>query len=117
MPWVEVHMARRLNGSDFEAVKKEVAVVLQEEFGKAESGLVVTFYRPEAYYRAGKAVDTAANIEVKYIDSFPLEKKQAVTRRLAAFLEARFGIDPMQVTVVFAESAHENWGRRAGDFP
>ncbi len=116
MPWVQVHMAKKLDKGGFEAIKKELAVILMEEFEKPEQGLTVTFYRPDAYYRAGEATDTAANIEIKYIGSFPLARKQAVTKRLAAFFSARFGIDPMKLTAVFSENDGANWGRKAGDF-
>ena len=116
MPWVQVHMAKKLDKSGCEAIKKEIAAILLEEFEKPEQGLTVTFYRPEAYYRAGAAVEDAANFEIKYIGSFPLAKKQAVTRRLAAFFSAKFGIDPMKLTAVFSENDGANWGRKAGDF-
>ena len=116
MPWVQVHLAKKLDRAGCDSIKKEIAAILSEEFDKPEQGLTVTFYRPEAYYRAGAAVEDAANIEIKYIGTFALAKKRNVTRRLAEFFAAKFAIDPMKLTAVFSENDSANWGRKAGDF-
>lgn len=116
MPWVQVHLPRSYETGAYDAVKTEIAKVLAEELDKPEQGLSVSFYTPAAFYRAGEASDKTAALDVKYIGSFPLEKKQAVTRRLATFLSGKFGFDPMKIIVLFTEVESGNWGRRGGDF-
>jgi phenylpyruvate tautomerase PptA (4-oxalocrotonate tautomerase family) len=97
-------------------MKIEIAKILHDEFDKAEQGLSVSFYTPAAFYRAGEATVTAAVVDVRYIGTFPLAKKQAVTRRIAAFLSERWDYDPLKTTVVFSEIESGNWGRKGGDF-
>ena len=116
MPWVQVHLPKKLGPSDFDGIKSEIAGILSEELDKPEQGLTVTFYRPEAFYRAGVPAEDAASVEVKYIGSFALEKKQAVTRRIASFLARKHGTDPMKTIVLFTEVDSGNWGRKGGDF-
>jgi phenylpyruvate tautomerase PptA (4-oxalocrotonate tautomerase family) len=116
MPWVQVHLPKEYGPHDYEAMKSEIAKVLFEELEKPEQGLSVSFYAAEAFYRAGESSETAAALEVKYIGTFALEKKQAVTRRISSFLAEKYGYDPMKTVIVFTEIDSANWGRRGGDF-
>jgi len=116
MPWVQVFLPKAYEETKYDRTKSEIAKVFSEELQKPEQGLVVMFNVPLAFYRAGELTTNSAVLDVRYIGTFPLEKKQAVTRRLAAFFAAEFGTDPMKTTVVFSETDGGNWGRKAGDF-
>lgn len=116
MPWVQVHFPKPYERGVYDEVKAEIAKVLGEELDKPEQGLSVSFYATNAFYRAGEASDKTAALEVKYIGNFSLEKKKAVTERLAAFLSEKLRYDPMKIIVLFTEVESCNWGRRGGDF-
>ena len=116
MPWVQVFLPKPGSLNEYDLTKSEIAKILLEELQKPEQGLTVMFQSPLAYYRAGVPVTDAAVVDVRYIGSFPLAKKQAVTKRIALFLAETFKLDPLKVTVEFSEVVGENWGRKAGDF-
>lgn len=116
MPWVQVFLPKEYGRREYDLAKGEIAKILSEELDKPEQGLVVMFNTPLAFYRAGELTARSAVLDVRYIGTFPLEKKQAVTKRLAAFFAAEFGTDPMKTTVVFSETDSGNWGRKGGDF-
>jgi len=116
MPWVQIFLPKEYERKEYDLAKSEIAKILAEELQKPEQGLVVMFNSPLAFYRAGELTASSAVADVRYIGTFPLEKKQAVTRRLAAYFEAAFGTDPLKTTVVFSETESGNWGRKGGDF-
>ncbi len=116
MPWVQVYLPKAFGEKEYDLTKSEIAKILSEELQKPEQGLVVMFHTPSAFYRAGELTGNSAVVDVRYIGTFALEKKQAVTKRLAAFFATTFGTDPLKTTVVFSEVDSGNWGRKAGDY-
>ncbi len=116
MPWVQIHLGKKLEKQQQESLKSGIAGFMQEILDKEEQGLSVTFVASDGFYRAGSAVDNAAMVDVRYIGTFPLEKKQEVTRRFCRILSEKAGVDPAKVSVLFGEYDSGNWGRRQGDF-
>ncbi len=116
MPWVNVILGKKVSSEEQDRIKSEVAKTLGDVLQKEEQGLSVTFFTADRFYRAGEACSDGAVIEVRYIGTFPLAKKQEITRRLCAVLSKMLRLTPLKIIVLFSELGSENWGRKAGDF-
>ena len=116
MPWVNVNTGKAVSEADQESIKSGVAAALLETLDKQERGLNVTFVKTDAYYRAGKSCDDAAAVDIRYIGTFALEKKQEITRRVCELLVDTLSLDPTKIIVLFTEMDSQNWGRNQGDF-
>jgi phenylpyruvate tautomerase PptA (4-oxalocrotonate tautomerase family) len=116
MPWINVTTGQILSAEQTDRVKAELAAIMLETLAKEERGLVVTFADPYAFYRAGEASSDGAVVDIRYIGSFPLEKKQEITRRISTFLASLAGYSVDKTIVLFDEMSSENWGRKGGDF-
>jgi phenylpyruvate tautomerase PptA (4-oxalocrotonate tautomerase family) len=116
MPWINITTATILSAEQSDKVKAEFAAIMLETLAKEERGLSVTFTDPYAFYRAGEACTDGAVVDIRYIGSFPLEKKREITRRMAVFLNSLAGFSVDKTIVLFSEIASENWGRKGGDF-
>jgi phenylpyruvate tautomerase PptA (4-oxalocrotonate tautomerase family) len=116
MPWVNVNTAKSVSTENQASIKSGVATILLETLDKQERGLNVTFVKTDAYYRAGESCDDAAAVDIRYIGTFALEKKQVITRRVCKLLEDSLSVDPKKIIVLFSETDSQNWGRNQGDF-
>lgn len=116
MPWVNVNTGKAVSGANRETIVSGVATIMLETLKKQERGLNVTFVKTDAYFRAGKSCDDAAAVDIRYIGTFAIEKKQEITRRVCRLLETTLTLDPSKIVVLFSEMDSQNWGRNQGDF-
>lgn len=116
MPWVNINTGKAVTGANQDTIKSGVATILLETLDKQERGLNVTFVKTDAYYRAGKSCDDAAAVDIRYIGTFAIEKKQEITRRVCELLVDTLSLDPAKVIVLFSEMDSQSWGRNQGDF-
>jgi phenylpyruvate tautomerase PptA (4-oxalocrotonate tautomerase family) len=116
MPWVSVNTGKAVSEAEQESIKSGVANILLETLDKQERGLNVTFVKTDAYYRAGKSCNDAAAVDIRYIGTFALEKKQEITREICKLLVDGLSLDPTKIIVLFSEMDSHNWGRNQGDF-
>jgi phenylpyruvate tautomerase len=116
MPWIDVLSPQAVAADSQERIKAGLASILTEVIQKEERGLIVTFRWAQGLYYAGEASTNSAVVDVRYIGSFPFEKKREITRRICLLLERELKIDPQKVYVPFLELTNENWGRRGGNY-
>lgn len=116
MPWVNINTGKAVTGANQDTIKSGVATILLETLDKQERGLNVTFVKTDAYYRAGKSCDDAAAVDIRYIGTFAIEKKQEITRRVCELLVDTLSLDAAKVIVLFSEMDSQSWGRNQGDF-
>ena len=116
MPWIDILIPLNAEQNTQERVKEGLARIMEEVVQKEEKGLYVTFTEAKGFYRAGTACLDGAVVDVRYIGSFPLEKKRELTKRICALLAKELGTDPQKVYITFSELTSENWGRRAGEY-
>lgn len=114
MPWVNLNTGKAVSEAEQETIKSGVATILLETLDKQEKGLNVTFVKTDAYYRAGKSCDDAAAVDIRYIGTFAIEKKQEITRRVCKLLVDCLSLDPAKVIILFSEMESQNWGRQPG---
>ena len=116
MPWIDLLTPHAVSPGSQEKIKSGLASILNEVVQKEERGLMVTFRASDGFYHAGEASEKSAVVDVRYIGTFPLEKKREITKKICALLEKELKSDPEKIYVPFSELSSESWGRRGGNY-
>jgi phenylpyruvate tautomerase PptA (4-oxalocrotonate tautomerase family) len=116
MPFVNVVTEKKYSPDQQLALKIGIADVMDTVLGKEEKGLVITFTSADGFFRAGENAPDAAVLDIRYIGSYGLDKKQELTKKLCELMRDVLGCDPEKIIVPIAEMVSENWGRRFGNY-
>jgi phenylpyruvate tautomerase PptA (4-oxalocrotonate tautomerase family) len=116
MPWIDLVTPHAVSRGLQEKIKSGFASILMEVIQKEERGLIVTFRASDGFYQAGESTEKSAVVDVRYIGSFPADKKREITRKISALLEKELKSDPEKIYIPFSELSNENWGRKAGNY-
>jgi phenylpyruvate tautomerase PptA (4-oxalocrotonate tautomerase family) len=116
MPWIDLLTPQTVSNKSQEKIKSGLASILMEVIQKEERGLIVTFRASNGFYQAGESTEKSAVVDIRYIGSFPADKKREITRMISALLEKELKSDPEKIYVPFSELSSENWGRKGGNY-
>jgi phenylpyruvate tautomerase PptA (4-oxalocrotonate tautomerase family) len=116
MPWIDLLTPNTVSPASQEKIKSGFASILKEVIQKDEHGLIVTFRSTQGFYQAGESTEKSAVVDVRYIGTFPADKKREITKRISALLAKELMIDPEKIYIPFSELANENWGRKGGNY-